>query len=123
MSPRKTNPYLTALRRGEANEDFLACRTLRHAWDVIGAGDRRPVFGTLVCLRCVRCGTLRYDRYSRLTGERLESPSYVWPDGYRDSERHNSAWWRAAWAEKVHARGLDVGPEDEDRPRRKGTRR
>jgi hypothetical protein len=105
------------MRRGEVTEQYLACRTLRHAWDVIGAGDRRPVFGTLVCLRCVRCGTLRYDKYSRLTGERIGTPDYVWPEGYRDAEGHNQAWWRAQWAETVHARGLDIGPEDENQQR------
>lgn len=122
MTPRRTNPYLTALRRGEVTEQYLACRTLRHAWDVIGKGDRRPEFGTMVCLRCVRCGTLRYDRYSRLTGERLGAPAYVWPEGYRDAEGHDAAWWRAAWAETVHAAGLDIEPED-DQPRTKKGRR
>lgn len=98
-------------RRGETNADFIACRTLRHAWDVIGAGDRKPEFGTMVCLRCIRCGTLRYDRYSRISGERLSKPAYVWPDGYRDADGHAQSWWRAAWAENIHERGLDIEPD------------
>jgi len=93
---------MTQTRRGR-NDAFVTCRALRHAWDPIGAGDRRPDFGTLVCLRCTRCGTLRYDKFSRTTGERISSPQYVHPDGYRDAQRHSMSWWRATWA-----RGVDV---------------
>jgi len=111
---RRPNRYLTDLRAGETNVDFQTCRTLRHAWDVIGKGDRRPEFGTMICLRCVRCSTLRYDRYSRLTGERLGPPAYVWPDGYRDTEGHDSAWWRAQWAEAMYIQGLSADAEDDE---------
>lgn len=99
------------LLQGERNADYIACRTLRHAWDVIGAGDRRPIFGELVCLRCVRCGTLRYDKFSRITGERLGSPNYVWPDGYRDAESHDMAWWRREWADTVSDRIVRAEPD------------
>jgi hypothetical protein len=107
----RRNKFLTDALAGETNDDFVRCRTLKHAWDPIGRGDRRPEWGTMVCLRCVFCGTLRYDRYSRLTGERLGPPAYVWPDGYRDAELHDSAWWRRQWAENIHDRGLDIEPE------------
>jgi hypothetical protein len=95
---------------------FLACRTLRHSWDVIPipVGGRVPDFGTLVCLRCVRCGTLRYDKFSRLTGERIANPSYVWPDGYRiqGGKRRSHAYWRAAWADTVSDRFLRDAEEE-----------
>lgn len=94
-------------KRSEQAEAFVACRTLRHAWEPIGAGDRIPQFGSLVCLRCIRCSTLRYDRFSRLTGERISTPQYVYPDGYR-GERHSMAWWRATWAEHIYDLGLTV---------------
>jgi hypothetical protein len=95
----------------EKIEAFITCRTLRHAWDPIGAGDRRPTFGSLVCLRCVRCGTLRYDRFSRLTGERIKSAQYVYPAGYQ-GEKHPHAWWRATWAEHIYDLGLTVDAEE-----------
>ena len=109
----KRNKFLTEHLLGESNEDFVRCRTLKHAWDPIGAGERSPLFGTLVCLRCVFCGTLRYDKISRITGERIAAPSYDWPEGYRDAERHNAAWWRQQWAENVYGQGLSVDAEDE----------
>jgi hypothetical protein len=98
-------------RRGELEEAFITCRTLRHSWDAIPTGERRPKFGTLVTLRCTRCGTLRYDKFSRITGERISTPQYVHPDGYRDADRHPMSWWRASWAETVYELGLTVDAE------------
>ena len=112
MSRRQTRP-----------EAFATCRTLRHAWDPIGAGDRRPAFGTLVCLRCERCGMLRYDKFSRLTGERIGSPSYIQPDGYRDTEGRSLASWRAEWAETVYDAGLTVDADELAPRRRKRTKK
>ena len=108
----KTRSAPVRRRRSTVETAFLTCRVLRHAWDVIGGGDRRPEFGTMTCLRCIRCGTLRYDRYSRITGERLGPPAYVWPDGYRVSELHDMAWWRHQWAEDVYAKRLSVDGTD-----------
>lgn len=93
-------------------EAFTTCRTLRHAWEPTATGDRRPKFGTLVTLVCTRCGTLRYDKFSRISGERISAPQYVHPDGYRDSERHPMNWWRAAWAESLYERGLTVDADE-----------
>lgn len=105
------NKYITGDLRGERVAEFIACRTLRHAWDPIGAGDRRPEFGALVCLRCIRCGTLRYDKFSRVSGERIGNPQYVHPDGYRDAEGHDMSWWRATWAAEVVDDQLVMEPE------------
>jgi hypothetical protein len=103
MSPARKN--------GDQAEAFITCRTLRHAWDPIAPGDRRPLFGTLATLRCDRCGTIRYDKFSRITGDRLGNPQYVYPDGYR-GEPHPMSWWRASWAERMYDLGLTVdGPD------------
>jgi hypothetical protein len=115
---QRVNKYLTDRKLGETTNDFIRCRTLRHAWDAIGSGDRRPIFGELVCLRCVFCGTLRYDKFSRLTGERISAPSYVWPDGYRDAESHDAAWWRRQWADTVS----DYLVEPEPVPKKRAAR-
>lgn len=93
-------PNLSRAARQEQAVDFARCRTLRHGWEPIGAGDRRPEFGVLVCLRCIFCGTLRYDKFSPVTGERIGYPSYDWPEGYR-GEHHDLSWWRASWAETI----------------------
>jgi len=115
--------HLTPALRGENDADYVTCRTLRHAWEPTGAGDRRPEFGVLVCLRCIRCGTLRYDKFAWQTGERIAPPSYVWPDGYRDAEGHDSAWWRQTWGENVTKTGLAVrADEPEPKPKRRGRR-
>lgn len=95
------HPNLTRAAINEMNSDFIRCRSLRHAWDPIGGGERRPLFGDLVTLRCIFCGTLRYDKFSRITGARLAKPQYDYPPGYRDAESHNADWWRAAWAETI----------------------
>ena len=59
---------------------FLACRDLRHTWQVVGFY-RLP--GGLVrrVLDCERCGTQRADRW-RTNGER-EPSSYSYVDGYQ----------------------------------------
>jgi hypothetical protein len=56
---------------------------------------------------------LRYDRISRLTGQRIGNPNYIWPDGYRDAEGHDMNWWRSMWAEDMYVKGLSVDAEDE----------
>ena len=108
-------PRLTREDREQERMSYAECRTLRHAWEAIGSGDRRPQFGVLVCLRCIRCGTLRYDKFSQVTGQRIDRPQYVYPDGYRDAESHDMAWWRAQWAEELNLLRPDVlvKPEDE----------
>ena len=104
-------PWLTPQLRAENDRDAIVCHSLRHSWDFIGAGDRVPEFGSLMCLRCVRCGTLRYDRFSRLTGQRIGRPQYVYPDFYRDTEGHDPDWWRQAMAEIIYGEGLLAEPE------------
>ena len=63
----------------------------------------RPTFGALMASRCVQCGTLRYDKVSRLTGQRLAAPEYDHPAAYRAAldERHDGNWWRATYWETL----------------------
>jgi hypothetical protein len=106
------NKHITAHLRAETNHDYVTCHTLRHSWDPIGSGDRRPEFGSLLCLRCERCGTLRYDRFSRITGERIGNPQYIYPDAYRDTEGHDMNWWRQNMAEFLWTDGFSVDADD-----------
>jgi len=99
MPPKR--PNLSIEQQNEANADFIRCRTLRHAWEPIGGGQRKPQFGDLVTYRCLFCGGLRYDKVSRITGDRLGAPQYDMPPGYREVGRHDSKWWRAAYLETI----------------------
>ncbi len=99
MPPKR--PNLTREQREEQAEQFARCRTLRHAWEPIGGGQRKPLFGDLVTYRCLFCGGLRYDKVSRITGDRLASPQYDMPEGYRSELRHDGKWWRAAYLETI----------------------
>jgi len=95
------HPNLTNEQLDEAVESFARCRTLRHAWEPIGGGQRKPAFGELVTYRCVFCGGLRYDKVSRLTGQRIATPQYDMPPGYRQVGKHDSNWWRATYLETI----------------------
>lgn len=116
MASRR-HPDLTPVGEGEAILEYLTCRVMRHAWDPIPA-DFTPSFGDAVMLRCMRCGTVRIDVFSRLTGDRLAPPRYDHPPGYKDAERHSMSWWRATWAEGLGTT-LHIGDpkETEMRPR------
>jgi hypothetical protein len=76
-----------ALRLEELNGEWVECRTLLHSWDEIpfdggGMRDVRPTRSTVVLLfRCTRCSTLRYDAWSRVTGD-LIARAYRTPAGY-----------------------------------------
>lgn len=67
--------------------EWVQCRTLLHAWEEIpydggGMRDFKPTRSTLVLLfRCERCGTLRYDVWSRVTGDLIKR-AYRTPLGY-----------------------------------------
>ena len=63
----------------------------------------RPSFGALMVSRCVQCGTVRYDKVSRLSGQRIASPEYDHPAAYRAAldERHDGNWWRATYWETL----------------------
>ena len=95
-------PNLTPELRGEQMREFLRCRTIGHAWEVV-PHDYVPSFGTAVSLRCTSCATWRHDIFSRLSGELIQR-WYDYSDHYRDVEKHDKAWWRSSWAETLDAK-------------------
>lgn len=67
--------------RARANHsDYVACRTLGHAWDPIPADAPAP-YGDPFWMRCVRCTTVRMDYCHWDTGEVL-GRRYVYAAGY-----------------------------------------
>ena len=67
---------------------WIECRTLLHAWENIpydGGAPRRWATATrsttIMQFRCLRCGTLRYDVWSNVTGDLVER-AYRTPEGY-----------------------------------------
>jgi hypothetical protein len=68
--------------------EYVECRTLLHAWDEISYDGQAPVRwrtatrSTVVLqFRCIRCGTIRYDVWSKVTGDLIER-TYHTPEGY-----------------------------------------
>jgi hypothetical protein len=97
----RSHPKLTKEALAEAiTEAARCCGARRHTLEPIPPplGAPRPKLGSLLCQRCVHCGTLRYDTVSRLTGEIL-STKYDRPFWYEQAleERHIPAWWRATF--------------------------
>ena len=67
---------------------WIECRTLLHAWEQIpddGAAPARWRTATrstaILLFRCLRCGTKRYDVWSKVTGDLVER-AYRTPEGY-----------------------------------------
>lgn len=69
-------------RKADQTGAYLACRTLRHSWDLhapIGRGRKRMT--KVLVLRCDRCGTERHDLVS--VTDDVVGREYRYPDGYR----------------------------------------
>jgi hypothetical protein len=67
---------------------YVECRALLHAWEELPYDGEAPhrwrtaTRSTVVLLfRCWRCGTKRYDVWSRVTGDLVER-AYRTPEGY-----------------------------------------
>ena len=67
---------------------WIECRTLLHAWEQLpydGGAPKRWAHATrsttVLEFRCLRCGTLRYDVWSNVTGDLVER-AYRTPEGY-----------------------------------------
>jgi hypothetical protein len=81
----------------ELQDAFVECRVMRHRWDRIqdDGGVRRDYVESKtvarVCKRCERCGTIRYEAWSRLTGEIL-FVNYKYPQQYSVSGSHVKPW-------------------------------
>lgn len=69
-------------RIGPNDADYVLCRTLGHAWDIIPADAPGRRGGDAFWLRCVRCLTERHDDVHYATGEML-GRRYVYQDSYR----------------------------------------
>ena len=84
MSNRASN---RAVKNGLKNQpnDFLACRDMRHAWDVSTdyflAEDDNCIIRELECMRCHAC---RRDSFQIARDRRLvrNGTSYTYPEGY-----------------------------------------
>lgn len=63
------------------DDDFLHCRTLGHAWEIVGFYRDE---GGLVrrALECTTCETTRTDRWDASSGERF-APDYRYVSGYK----------------------------------------
>jgi hypothetical protein len=102
-----------------ARPDFARCRVLRHAWSPAGEVEVAGV--NLIAWRCDSCGTLRYDRWNTRTGDRWGTPTYHYPDGYKDRDLgHDNDWWRKTYAEYLYSVGvLEDAPTESTRKRSK----
>jgi hypothetical protein len=80
--------------------EYQRCHAIGHRWENIPV-TRPPAFGAAIDLRCENCATVRRDIISRISGV-LITRYYVYPDDYHDYERHDKAWWRAAFAESLY---------------------
>ena len=103
MAAAARKPRLRAVNAEPLAYPYTACRgPIRHRWDAVGPladRPRRNRFGTLVTFRCETCGTLRFDVYSRLTGELL-GRNYDHPSDYK-TDKLPMTRWRSMWLDEV----------------------
>jgi hypothetical protein len=62
-------------------DEYVKCRSWGHEWDTFHPLRRRAAWGTLLSLRCVRCGTERHDTIDA-NGD-ISTREYKYADGYR----------------------------------------
>jgi hypothetical protein len=75
--------------------EYVRCRTLGHAWDVLSTGSQTDG-ASLLHLRCTSCTTLRDDNVAM---DGSVKRRYVYPEGYRRAkdatdDRPTKAEWR-----------------------------
>jgi hypothetical protein len=68
-------------RLAKLNDEFVKCRSWGHEWDDFMPLRRRAAWGTLLSLRCTRCGAERHDTIDA-QGE-ISAREYKYPDGYK----------------------------------------
>jgi hypothetical protein len=98
----KKHPRLTDEALQEAIIEASRCvASRRHMLEPIPPPPEtpRPEFGQMFVQRCVQCGTLTYDKVSRISGERLAPRQYEKPVWYVQAlaEGQDAAWWRATY--------------------------
>lgn len=102
------DPPTPSMRRALALETYAECRTLGHAWERFTPTDKkRPRYGVLLSLRCMRCPTERHDIAKRMDGSVLDR-DYDYPDDYRMSAEQSLT--RDQWR-KVLIKQID-GPSN-----------
>lgn len=62
-------------------DEYVKCRSWGHEWDTFNPLRRRAGWGTLLSLRCTRCGTERHDTIDA-HGE-VSAREYKYADGYQ----------------------------------------
>lgn len=77
--------------------EYSECRTFGHAW--YSYESERDKIGYQVKLRCERCTTVRYDTINLRGG--LQTRQYVYPDGYKQSEKMSRDEWRVQFLRKL----------------------
>jgi hypothetical protein len=80
---------------------YTHCRTLGHSWLRTKEHDWTPDFGFPIVFLCSQCGMLRFESWSRVTGELLMR-RYARPVGYTlaKDERMKRATWRVIFLDK-----------------------
>lgn len=86
--------------------EYVHCRTYGHGWEWFTPLGKQPAWGTWLALRCVRCGTERFDTVG-VYGQ-LESRRYVYPEGYQmaQDERPDRDSFRAELLERLRSEAM-----------------
>lgn len=83
MDERKKKVLITQMVRArDLTDDFLDCRSLRHAWQEVQPDREERMLGELHTYQCTRCLTIRDDIISPRFGELL-GRAYRYAPGYR----------------------------------------
>lgn len=91
--------------------EYVECRALLHAWEDLPYDGEAPPFWRLtrsvviLLFRCTRCGTKRYDVWSRVTGD-LVDRVYRTPEGYSlPKGRGRKVLVRKEYLKRIHSNG------------------
>lgn len=68
-------------RLSRLDDEYVKCRSWGHEWDDFMPLRRRAGWGTLLSLRCSRCGTERHDTIDA-QGD-LSAREYKYPENYK----------------------------------------
>lgn len=90
----------------DAPYPYTECRgPIKHHWNAVGpivGRRRRTTWGNQVTFRCDNCPAIKILTFSRLSGEEIAAPQYIYPPDYK-TERHDAAYWRAQWVDEIDA--------------------
>lgn len=94
VTRRPRSPSMTLSDLHDIRDAFVQCRMWSHMWDPIPPPPVGQHFGAGEHLRCTRCGTIRFGRFSPFTGERMGGLVYLYPEGYSAVGTYTRAEWR-----------------------------